>query len=214
MTDKQYWKNLHDIYKGRDWLNYQSIFAEQAISYFPKGGYLLDLGAGQGQDSRYFADHGFKVVSTDIEDQALAVSKQKLSDAQKPHVAFKVVDLSHTLPFADEQFDIVYSHLALHYFSEQTTAALMNEIHRVLKPNAILALLVNSSTDPEYGQGKQIEHDYFEIQGAHKRYFTVNSTAKFTENGFDAILCDDHGETYKDIDKGVHNLIRYVGRKK
>lgn len=31
---------------------------------------------------------------------------------------------------------------------------------------------------------------------------------------FNTILCDELGETYKDADKGVHNLVRFIGRKK
>ena len=45
------WSELHNNYKKRDWINKPSIFAEQAIKYFPSSGKVLELGAGLGQDS-------------------------------------------------------------------------------------------------------------------------------------------------------------------
>ena len=69
------WQDLHKDYKNRDWIDKPSLFAETAITYFPSKGRVLDLGAGQGQDSRYFAEHGYDVVSTDLEETALEQSK-------------------------------------------------------------------------------------------------------------------------------------------
>lgn len=41
------WRDLHKNYKEQDWIDKPSIFAEQALPYFPKGGIVLELGAGQ-----------------------------------------------------------------------------------------------------------------------------------------------------------------------
>lgn len=60
------WTNLHSIYEKQDWIKLPSIFAEQAITYFPESGKILELGLGHGQDSIYFAKEGYEVVSTDI----------------------------------------------------------------------------------------------------------------------------------------------------
>ncbi len=57
-----YWEELHTRYDGLDWTEKPSIFAEEIIQYFPERGVVLDLGAGQGQDSIYFAQAGFQVA--------------------------------------------------------------------------------------------------------------------------------------------------------
>jgi len=42
----------------------------------------------------------------------------------------------------------------------------------------------------------------------------VDSTKELIDDDFEIILLDNYGETYKDSAKGIHNLIRFVGRKK
>jgi SAM-dependent methyltransferase len=206
------WSNLHEDYKNQDWIDKPSIFAETSMIYFPTKGKILDLGAGQGQDSRFFAEHGYEVVSTDFEETALEQNKSKLADNLKQKVTIKKVDLREKLPFDDASFDVIYAHLSLHYFDYETTLRLFGEIRRILKPNGILSFFTNSVHDPEYNTGKKLEDDFFQIDQTTKRYFSLETATAFTKH-FDANLLDDQGETYKDRAKGVHNLIRFIGTK-
>ncbi|HEY1835685.1 MAG TPA: class I SAM-dependent methyltransferase [Candidatus Saccharimonadales bacterium] len=210
----QAWRDLHQKhYRDADWIDKPSLFAQDAIKYFPKSGRVLDLGAGQGQDSRFFAEHGYDVVSTDIEDSALELSRSKLPTKIKSKVTLQKLDLREELPFASESFDVVYAHLSLHYFDIEKTWRIFTEITRVLKPGGIVALFINSTSDPEYGSGEQIEPDFFQIDNVTKRYFNVKSTRKFISDFYEINLLDNFGETYKDAAKGVHNLIRFIGTK-
>lgn len=206
------WSDLHKNYKNQTWIDKPSLFAETAITYFPVKGKILDLGAGQGQDSRFFAGQGYNVVSTDVEETALEQSQLKLSDDLKQKVVVQKTDLREELPFDDASFDVVYAHLSLHYFDYKTTLRLFGEIQRVLKPGGVFAFFTNSIHDPEYNTGTKLEEDYFQIGQTAKRYFSVDTARAFARY-FDINLLDDHGETYKDRDKGVHNLIRFVGTK-
>lgn len=165
------WSDVHNMYKQQDWIDKPSIFAGQAIHYFPAQGAILELGAGQAQDSRFFASKGYKVTATDIEDTALELAKQKAADASVD-IALKKIDLSDELPFESESFDVVYAHLSLHYFDKETTLRLFGEIQRVLKRGGVFAFFVNSVNDPEYKTGKELEPDYFQIDKTTKRYFS------------------------------------------
>lgn len=211
--NKTIWSDLHTTYSRQDWITKPSIFAETAITYFPSQGTVLDLGAGLGQDSRFFAEHGYTVTCTDLQQETLAESESKLPDALRQHLRCKQVDLREELPFDDASFDVVYAHLSIHYFTEETTRRLIGEVQRVLKPGGIFAFLVNTVDDPEYGTGEQLEPDYFQIGQAAKRYFSVETTRALMQ-WYDTILLDNHGETYKDAAKGIHNLVRYVGAKR
>jgi SAM-dependent methyltransferase len=206
------WSDLHKNYQNQDWIDKPSLFAAQAIEFFPPHGKLLELGAGLGQDSRFFAEYGYEITATDIEPTVLEIDKRKISPDIKGRVDFQQMDLRHHFPFDDEAYDIVYAHLSLHYFSRLMTEQIFSEITRVLKKGGTLAFLVNSTSDPEYGKGNQIEPDFFQIEQATKRYFSTTSAAQFTE-GYEVELLDDKGETYKDSIKGVHNLVRFIGKK-
>ena len=207
MSDSN-WSNLHENYKKRDWISRPSIFAEVAIKYFPKEGKILDLGAGVGQDSIYFTQKGYKVTATDLDTAKLQenISEKGLS------IYSQKVDLREILPFEDGSFDIVYAHLSLHYFDELTTEKIFAEIFRVLKPGGIFAFFTNSTDDPEYNTGRQLEIDYFEIGGVPKRYLNVKTAKEFAKD-FKIIIADNQGETYKDSARGIHNLIRFIGRR-
>ncbi len=208
-----HWDHRREAYQTLGLADKPSIFAETAVAYFPKDARVLELGAGNGQDSRFFASEGFEVVSTDFVLGALESNAEKIPEDLREKITVQKADLRKPLPFGDNAFDVVYAHLSLHYFDEQTTHKIFDEIARVLKPKGIVALLVNSTDDPEYGTGEQLEPDFFQIGTPTKRFFTTASAAMFTKD-FDAHLLDNKGESYKDASKGIHGLIRFVGKKK
>ncbi|MDD5040401.1 MAG: class I SAM-dependent methyltransferase [Patescibacteria group bacterium] len=208
----QYWNERHHHDAQTSWIIKPSIFARWALQYFPKTGTIADLGAGQGQDSRFFASRGYHVTMADFSDDALEYARQKLTPDIQTRVSILRHDITKPLPFHDQAFDIVYSHLALHYFSEHTMRAIIDEIHRVLKNGGIFAALVNSIHDPEYTDHANIEPGYLEIGGIKKRYFSAQSFLRFTPN-FNTIRCDENGETYKDRAKNTNQLVRYIGKK-
>jgi SAM-dependent methyltransferase len=197
-----YWEKAHLKYSQADWIFRPTIFATQVVKYLPKTGRLLDLGAGQGQDSLYFADRGYRVVATDFSEFALS----RITDSR---IQKQLVDLSHPLPFSPGSFDVVYSHLALHYFNLKRTQNLFDEIYQILKPNGIFATLTNTVADPEITEATLLEPDFYESGGIYKHYFSVDSMARLTHK-FNILLLDGHGQTYKDK---INTLIRFVGRK-
>lgn len=215
MDEKQtWWDKKHKKYATEDWIDKPTIFAKWAIKYFPKEGELLELGAGHGQDTRFYAQLGYKITSTDFSDTACVYNKTKTPENLKSNITVQAMDIGNPFPFAANKFDIVSAHLAVHYFNHKTTVKVFNEIERVLKPNGVVALIVNSIEDPEYGTGKLLEKDYFELTpGDVKHFFSTNYMKELTKN-FETIVLDNQGTTHKDNAKGVFNLIRFVGRKK
>jgi SAM-dependent methyltransferase len=205
------WNELHDYYKTTDWIGKPNIFAQEVLEYFPEKGKILCLGDGQGQDGRFFASKGYNVVSTDISESAMQINSQKIKEEALSGIEVKKLDLEVDFPFPDETFDIVYAHLSLHYFSEEVTVNIFKKIGKVLKRGGIFAAFVNSVSDPEFNTGKKLEQEYFEIEGVNKRFFSVYSMDYFARD-FRVLLLDDKGRTYKDEAKGVHNLVRFVGK--
>lgn len=212
-TTKDYWTQMHKKYSAHGLGVKPTKFAHEVLDHLPASGKLLDLGAGQGQDSRFFAEYGFSVTSTDLTPAPLELSK-KLAEESGLTMTFKEVDVAKELPFADEEFDVVYSHMALHYFDANTTQKVFSEISRVLKPGGIFATLLNTIEDPELKQPdfEEIAPDFYQIPtGIVKRYFSVESTHAFAQKHFEKIILDNQGKTYKD---DIETLIRFIGKKK
>ena len=206
---KKHWNKAHvEEYSKLDWIRKPSIFAEQCIQFFPKTGNILEIGAGQGGDARFFHSLGYTVTATDYSNEAL-----KLAQARVEGVHFQNLDTEKGLPFEKESFDIVYSHLALHYFDAKTTRRIFEDIHRVLKQGGVFATLTNTVNDPEKEEFNyiELEPDYFQDpKGVKKRYFSPDDMRFFTQDLFEPIILDAHGATYKD---SKPNLIRFIGKK-
>lgn len=205
------WNKLHHHYSAQDWINKPNIFAEEVLEYFPKEGNILCLGDGQGQDGRFFASKGYKVLSTDISDSALEINNKKIIEQGLSGIKTEKLDLTSLFPYEARSFDVVYAHLSLHYFTEDITKQIYSEMRRVLVKGGIVAILVNSINDPEFNTGRRIEQELFEIEGIAKRFFSKYSMDHFAYD-FQVILLDDKGRTYKDEAKNVHNLVRFIGR--
>lgn len=209
MMSQVFWNKTHrEKYSKADWATKPSIFADQVVKFFPKSGRVLDIGTGQGGDAEYFRSLGYSVTATDFSDAALESAKSRFKG-----IDFLKLDTAEKFPFPNGSFDVVYSHMALHYFDAATTRKMFKEIHRLLKPTGIFATITNTMDDPE----KEIDH-YAELEPGHyqdpkgiaKRYFSVDSMRQFTEGLFEPILLDAKGETYKD---DIKTLIRFVGKR-
>ncbi len=207
MDLQKYWQTKLANYSSQLDLSKPNIFATQAINYFPKSGILLDLGAGSGQDSFYFAKQGYRVLATDI---VLEEIEKNTPPKLKDFITTQYLDLSQPITLTPESFDVVYCHLSLHFFDNARTQAIFDEVFGVLKPNGIFAVLANTLDDPEVLQSQSLGQDlYLTPSGIQKHFFSVTSMKKFITK-FETVLLDNHGETHKDE---IKSLIRFVGRK-
>jgi SAM-dependent methyltransferase len=91
---------------------------------------VLEVGCGLGTDGAQFAKAGAKYTGIDLTDAAVGLAKRRFELFDLPG-SFRVAD-AERLSFANNSFDIVYSHGVLHH--TPNTAAAVQEIHRVLRP--------------------------------------------------------------------------------
>ncbi len=209
MNPKDYWNDRHQDYLKTDWIDKPSIFSQFCINYFPASGKLLELGSGQGQDSRFFAQKGYSVITSDFSEFALAQAK-KTASTDLP-LAFQLIDMGEPLPFPDKHFDIIYAHLSVHYFDDKKTTELFKEIHRVLKPHGIFAALTNTIEDPDVKTSIKIEHGlYTSPNSIVRRFFDIPYFAAKVASLFSTIVLDAQGTTHKDAHS---TLIRFIGKK-
>jgi SAM-dependent methyltransferase len=95
-------------------------------------GRLLELGAGTGQDSAFFAGHGLQVVATDLSPEMVARCREKGLDA-------RVMDFLH-LDFPAESFDAVYALNCLLHVPNADLPAILGVIASVLRPGGLFFL--------------------------------------------------------------------------
>ncbi|MGQ4436284.1 MULTISPECIES: methyltransferase domain-containing protein [unclassified Streptomyces] len=202
----QFWNAKHRTYEKKEWIRVPTYFAEEVIGRFPQVSAVLDAGCGQGQDTTLFAAGGHRVTAMDFSDFALAHVPTHSESGPISQITASLADFPY--PFEDGSFDVVYAHLSVHYFDASTTRKIFAEFHRVLRSGGLLCVMVNSVDDPEWGEGRELESDFYQLEpGDSKRYFSRKTLSDFTHDLFLPYLLEQHGRTRKDRHQGFVRLV-------
>ena len=164
-----------------------SIAAKKALKIFKieKINRVVELGAGLGRDTIYFAKNSIHVEALDYSPSGIKIINQKINQNNFSNlVNTKILDVRKTLPFEDNSIDGFYSHML--YCMALTTSDLENlnkEIHRVLKPGGINIYTVRHTNDGDFKKGVQIVEDMYENDGFIVHFFSKNKINNLM-NGF------------------------------
>ncbi len=157
---------------------------------------LLELGAGHGRDTVFFASHGINIEALDYSIIAVNILN-KISNEKNLPVKSQLFDIRNKpLPFPDTYFDAVYSHMFLNmHFSEEELHFILSEIRRVLKPTGWNFFSVRSHDDKFYGNGREIEKGIYDINGFHIRFFTEKEIRNLSSSeGFEILQIKEEYE--------------------
>jgi len=204
MSANDYFKN--DEY----WANHinkdleEDLWIEEYTTYFNSTGKCLDLGCGIGQYSKQLIKYGYDVTSADISDIAL----NKVKDFNENVVK---LDMRDKLPFQNNEFDLVFANLSIHYFPDEDTRKLMIEIKRILKEDGLFIGSVNGIEGLKVigNETKEIEYHFYEYKDKLIRLFDINDIKKYLAD-FNIIKIDER-ETIRF--KHKKNYIVFIAKK-
>ncbi len=140
---------------------------------------ILEIGCGSGADALFFARRGHRVTAIDF--SRSAVEETAWAARRRGLVAVTTHQLDYArppLPFPAESFDLIYSHLSLHYFPDALTTAVFDELWRLLKPGAFLCVKCRSTADSLYGQGEDLGGGCFRRNGHVRHFFSKEYMAR------------------------------------
>lgn len=148
---------------------------------------ILELGAGQGRDTFYFARNGFEVFALDYCVKGVECIKARAVNEHSPgSITALVHDIRNMLPFEDETFDACFSHML--YCMPLTISelrALSLEIRRVLKPGGLNVFTTRHTQDPQYQTGICKGEDMWEIQGGFIVHFLSREKIALLAEGYE-----------------------------
>ena len=174
-----------------------SIPAKKALNFFKekKINNIIELGAGLGRDSIFFAKNNIKIQALDYSSSGIEIINHKIKrDNLSNYISTKLFDVREKLPFKDNSIDACYSHML--YCMALTTKELEklnNEIHRILKPNGLNIYTVRHTNDGDYKNGKHIGEDLYENDGFIVHYFSEEKVNSLL-NGFKNITLEKFEE--------------------
>ena len=170
-----------------------SIAAKKSLKLFQNQNIskIIELGAGLGRDTIYFAKNSIHVVALDYSQSGLEAINQK---AQKNSLSNSITtnffDVRKKLPFEDNSVEACYSHML--YCMALTTSELENlnnEIYRVLKPNGINIYTARHTKDGDYKNGIHRGEDLYEKDGFIVHFFSEKKVKSLLK-GFKNISID------------------------
>ena len=161
------------------------LFQNQNISK------IIELGAGLGRDTIYFAKNSIHVVVLDYSQSGLeAINQKAKKNSLSNSITTNFFDVRKKLPFEDNSVEACYSHML--YCMALTTSELENlnnEIYRVLKPNGINIYTVRHTKDGDYKNGIHRGEDLYEKDGFIVHFFSEKKVKSLLK-GFKNISID------------------------
>ena len=163
--------------------------AKKALQIFKsnKTNKIVELGAGLGRDSIYFAKNSIHVEALDYSQSGIKNINQKIIKNNLSNIIkTKIFDVRKKLPFKNNSIEGVYSHML--YCMALTTSdleSLNKEIHRILKPGGINIYTVRHTNDGDYNKGIHRGEDMYENDGFIVHFFSkdkINSLLKGFKN--------------------------------
>lgn len=125
---------------------------------------ILDFGSGEGVTANYFAENNHVVAIEPSEEMLM----NRWNDFEYRQIQGDVTKLAE---FEDNTFDVILCHNVLEYVDDKK--GIIEELHRVLKPNGILSLVKHNRA----GRVMQMAVLLDELEKAHELLDGNNSTA-------------------------------------
>ena len=174
-----------------------SYSAKKALEIFKKDNIssIIELGAGLGRDTIFFAQNNIRVHAIDYSLSATNIIKKR-SKENNLEALIKVenYDIRKKLNFDNENFQACYSHMLFCMaLSNQDLEDLNKEIWRILKKDGMNIYTVRNQTDGDFKKGIHRGEDMYEMNGFIVHYFSENKIKNLLD-GFTNISIENFDE--------------------
>jgi 2-polyprenyl-3-methyl-5-hydroxy-6-metoxy-1,4-benzoquinol methylase len=147
------------------------------LAHLAAGERVLDLGCGEGAFAGELAANGARVTGADV-------AQEPLRRARSRHPQLEFVHVGGELPFAQEEFDLVWLGEVLEHV--QDCLGLLGEVRRVLRPGGQLVC-----STPDHGPLRRAAfalsarafERHFDPRSDHVRFFTARSLDSLLADG-------------------------------
>lgn len=147
---------------------------------------IIELGAGQGRDTLYFAQNGLHVTVLDYSQKGIEIINQqaeKLGLTDQVEIIYH--DVRKPFPLEDVSYDGCYSHML--YCMALTTDELIelsSQVQRVLKVGGLNIFTARNTNDVDYHTGIKRGDNLFEV-GTFIIHFFDEETIDTISEGFE-----------------------------
>ena len=167
-----------------------SFPAKQSVELFKEKNIknIIELGAGLGRDTIFFAKNSINVKALDYSPSAIKIINEKAEKKSLSNlVSTKIFDIRKKFPFEDSSIEACFSHmLYCMALSNYDLENLNKEILRILKPEGINIYTVRHTDDGDYKNGTHIAEDLYENDGFIVHFFSKDKINQLSK-GFEIL---------------------------
>ena len=172
--------------------------------YLEKKDTLIDLGAGNGQNTIKAAKLVKKVIAVEVDDRLFKIARLSAKSHKKINIAFRKLDLEEKLPYKNNSFTKAIFLDVLEHLSNREQV--LRELKRILKPGGLLFLGVPNSATSWKKMQRSVGICSFSDPD-HKIEFTENLIRKLLSRHKFKIVKLDYGK----YDIPIRGLIDIIG---
>lgn len=158
-----------------------SLFCTRCINVMKesKCASVLELGPGQGRDTKYLIDSGMRVMTADYSETAC----QQLQNRFGNKIAVMQTDLREGVKLPRASVDACFSHMLFTMdFTDEQLSKLMSDLKNAVVPGGLIMFSVRNQRDPGFGKGENLHDGVWENEkGFAVRYFSERDVRKLSE---------------------------------
>lgn len=202
--DTNYWNNYYKEGRAKD---EPSLFAQTVVKEMEEGKTLLELGCGNGRDSRFFWERGLNVTAIDASDEIISTLQNLYSEEK---ICFICDDFVCSPAIFVRQYDYCYSRFSLHAINDEQENEVIRNVFSALKSGGRFYVEVRSINDELYGRGKYVTRNSYIYEGHFRRFIVLQELKdKLEKIGFQILLAEEKTgfAPYKDMNPPIIRII-------
>ncbi|GHC61868.1 class I SAM-dependent methyltransferase [Ulvibacter litoralis] len=135
---------------------------------------ILIPGIGYGRNAQPFIANEIVVTGIEISKTAIELAKKHYG------TALNIFHGSVTkMPFDDKKYDGIFCYALIHLFDNEERKKLINDCYHQLNENGYMIFTAINKYAPQFGQGKLISKDRYEIYKGAKIFYYDRESVKF-----------------------------------
>ena len=163
-----YWD---EYYKKDAAPSFPSPFAEYVANKLSTKQNILEIGCGNGRDSKYFSSKGHHVTGLDKSAEAIELCKN-LYSSDEP-IKFFYGTITDIAKINKKKFDLIYSRFVIHAMSLNEELEMLKISYKLLKKNGKLFIECRSTNDPLSQKGEILSHTE-RVFGHYRRFIILD----------------------------------------
>ena len=182
--DKELIHHWDEYYKKDNAPSFPSPFAEYVANKLSKKQNILEIGCGNGRDSKFFSSKGHRVTGLDRSGEAIELCKSLYSNEPLEFFFGEVTDIVKT---NNKKYDLIYSRFVIHAMSMDEELEMLKTSYQLLNENGQFFIECRSINDPLSNTGEILSHTE-RIEGHYRRFIILEELKqRLIQVGFEII---------------------------